>query len=31
VAMADSAEAGLAILDRSAGQGRLDRWPQHRV
>ena len=28
VAMADSAEAGLAILDRLAGQGRLDRWPQ---
>ena len=28
VAMADSAEAGLAILDRLAGEGRLDRWPQ---
>jgi RNA polymerase sigma-70 factor, ECF subfamily len=28
VAMADSAEAGLAILDRLASQGRLDRWPQ---
>ena len=27
VAMADSAEAGLAILDRLVGQGRLDRWP----
>src|SRR5262249_36399111 len=28
VAMADSAEAGLAILDRLASQGRLDQWPQ---
>jgi RNA polymerase sigma-70 factor, ECF subfamily len=28
VAMADSAEAGLAILDRLASEGRLDRWPQ---
>src|SRR5262245_17114692 len=28
VAMADGAEAGLAILDRLASQGRLDHWPQ---
>ena len=28
VAMVDNAEAGLAILDRLAGEGRLDRWPQ---
>jgi len=28
VAMADSAEAGLAILDGLASEGRLDQWPQ---
>jgi len=28
VAMAESPEAGLAILDRLAGDGRLERWPQ---
>ena len=28
VAMAESPEAGLAILDRLAGEGRLERWPQ---
>ncbi len=28
VAMAESAESGLAILDRLAAEGRLDRWPQ---
>ena len=31
VAMADGPEAGLAILDRLAGDGRLDRWPQLHV
>jgi RNA polymerase sigma-70 factor, ECF subfamily len=28
VAMSESPEAGLAILDRLAGEGRLERWPQ---
>ncbi len=28
VAMAESPEAGLAILDRLSGDGRLERWPQ---
>ena len=28
VAMAESPESGLAILDRLAAEGRLDRWPQ---
>jgi RNA polymerase sigma-70 factor (ECF subfamily) len=28
VAMADSPQAGLDILDRLAREGRLDRWPQ---
>jgi RNA polymerase sigma-70 factor, ECF subfamily len=28
VAMAESPDAGLAILDRLAGEGRLERWPQ---
>ena len=28
IAMADGPQAGLAILDRLAAQGRLDRWPQ---
>ena len=28
VAMAESPEAGLAILDRLSGEGRLERWPQ---
>jgi RNA polymerase sigma-70 factor (ECF subfamily) len=28
VAMAESPESGLAILDRVAAEGRLERWPQ---
>jgi len=28
IAMAEGPRAGLAILDRLAGEGKLDRWPQ---